>query len=638
MNDRAHTQPLMRTQKKNPSSFTLEQGSHVAVIGGGPAGSFFSYFLLDMAERINLKINVDIYEQRDFDKPGPVGCNMCGGVIYESLVQSLAVEGINLPETVVQRGIEQNMVHLGIGSVRIETPRREKRIATTFRGIGPRGFMDFNREGLDGYLLKLAVAKGARHIRGRVEEVRRIADPQSDDSESGPVQVKISGGGFQTYDLLAVTTGVNTAILKLFREMDFGYKPPRTAKLLAREYYLGEEEVSKYLGSAFHAFLLDIPGLDYGAIIPKGDYMTVCLLSSRGDLHSWTMDAFLNHPSVRNILPPDFRLERFACWCGPRINVKGSAQPYGDRVVFIGDSGVSRLYKDGIGAAYRTAKAAARTAIFQGISADEFKRHYLPFCRNIEADNRVGQLLFMIIGQMNKLQFVRRAVLRMVSSEQQGEASVEGGMSMVMWDMLTGGAPYKEVLLRVLKPAFLIRFLQSMVGSLFSRIEDTQAEGTPSALRQQNEDGDDLPATGDHVIASSALGRIYQNGEVIFRKGDLGDCMFVIQEGKVEVVGELEGQEVRLGVSGAGEVIGEMAIFEHQARSATARALGKARVLTVDEKTFIRYVHQDPSLAYQLLKMMSNRIRRLNTEIIRLKVKPHFAEKHVHTPWLSTPA
>jgi CRP-like cAMP-binding protein len=40
----------------------------------------------------------------------------------------------------------------------------------------------------------------------------------------------------------------------------------------------------------------------------------------------------------------------------------------------------------------------------------------------------------------------------------------------------------------------------------------------------------------------------------------------------------------------------------------------------VDEKTFMRYIHQDPSIAYQLLKIMSNRVRRLNTEVTHLKV------------------
>src|SRR5512145_162587 len=63
----------------------LEDGSRVAVIGGGPAGSFFSYFLLDMAERVDMELLVDIYEPRDFSLPAPHGCNYCAGVISESL-------------------------------------------------------------------------------------------------------------------------------------------------------------------------------------------------------------------------------------------------------------------------------------------------------------------------------------------------------------------------------------------------------------------------------------------------------------------------------------------------------------------------------------------------------------------------
>ena len=71
----------------------LEDGSRVGVIGGGPAGSLFAQFLLSFAERMELDLSVDIYEPRDFTKPGPAGCNMCGGIVSESLVQALAIEG-----------------------------------------------------------------------------------------------------------------------------------------------------------------------------------------------------------------------------------------------------------------------------------------------------------------------------------------------------------------------------------------------------------------------------------------------------------------------------------------------------------------------------------------------------------------
>src|SRR3989338_8882687 len=96
---------LSATPATRDADLRLQDGSRVAVIGGGPAGSFFSYFLLKMAAAVDLRIDVDIYEPRSFSQSGPAGCNHCGGIVSESLVQILAAEGINLPADVVQSGI-----------------------------------------------------------------------------------------------------------------------------------------------------------------------------------------------------------------------------------------------------------------------------------------------------------------------------------------------------------------------------------------------------------------------------------------------------------------------------------------------------------------------------------------------------
>src|SRR5512143_1517025 len=117
----------------------LRDGCRVCVVGGGPAGSFFSYFLLQMAETLGVDITLDLYEPRDFTQPGPAGCNMCGGIVSESLVQALATEGILLGPGVVQRTIDSYFLHMDVGDVGIATPRQEKRIASVHRGGGPRG-------------------------------------------------------------------------------------------------------------------------------------------------------------------------------------------------------------------------------------------------------------------------------------------------------------------------------------------------------------------------------------------------------------------------------------------------------------------------------------------------------------------
>ncbi len=601
----------------NHDGLKLENGSRVAVIGGGPAGSFFSYFLLEMAERVGLGVHVDIYEPRNFYIPGPPGCNMCGGVLHESLVQSLATEGVNLPTEVVQRGMDSNILHMDVGSVRIETPRHEKRIASTFRGIGPRNLREIKWGGLDGHLMGLAIKKGAEQIEGRVDQVQWVDDPANGDNRK--LRIKAHGGAPQTYDLVAVTAGVNTAALKLFEELDFGYAPPRTTKCYVREYYLGEQAVAKYLGPSMHAFMLNIPRLDFGALIPKGDYVTVSLLGD--DIDANMLDRFMNDPAVRRCLPPDLLLDNFVCWCSPRINVRGSARPFGDRIVFIGDAGVTRLYKDGIGAAYRAAKAAATTAIFEGISAKDFARRYRRFCRAMENDNLVGKLIFAIVGLIQKMPFGRRAVLRMVLIEQQGKASAERGMSMVLWDMFTGSAPYAEVFLRTLHPVFVLRFLWNVAVSLIPSRRDTSrsinqiTDGEDSSAQQEA----DVKQPKEDAMEASALGKVYRDGEIIVRQGEVGDCMYVVQEGTVEVFEERQGKEVLLRILEEGQFFGEMAIFDRQVRSATVRARGQARVLTVDDKTFLRRVHEDPSLAFRVAQAMSRRVRELSAEVARLK-------------------
>ena len=193
----------------------LDDGSRVGVIGGGPAGSFFSIFLLDLAERMGMDIEVDIYEPRDYTKPGPVGCNMCGGIISESLVQNLAAEGINLPPTIVQRGIDSYMLHMDVGSVRIDTPLQESRIGAVYRGPGPRDLKEIKWGSFDGFLQNLAIERGANVINQRVDELLW---------EDGKPQVKTRKSEPQTYDLVTISVGVNSASRKLFNNLNFEYE------------------------------------------------------------------------------------------------------------------------------------------------------------------------------------------------------------------------------------------------------------------------------------------------------------------------------------------------------------------------------------------------------------------------------
>lgn len=120
-------------------------------------------------------------------------------------------------------------------------------------------------------------------------------------------------------------------------------------------------------------------------------------------------------------------------------------------------------------------------------------------------------------------------------------------------------------------------------------------------------------------MRSGSLGKVYRDGEIVFQQGDVGHCMYVVQAGEVEVLAHGDGGDVSLRVLGKGEIFGEMSLFDRHERSATVRAKGEARLLTLEKEGFLRRVHEDPSLAFHILRTMSKRIRELSDEIGRMR-------------------
>lgn len=115
------------------------------------------------------------------------------------------------------------------------------------------------------------------------------------------------------------------------------------------------------------------------------------------------------------------------------------------------------------------------------------------------------------------------------------------------------------------------------------------------------------------------LGRIYKNDEIIFREGEPGDVMFIVQSGKVRISKKTQSGDIDLVTLGNGEIFGEMALFDHLPRSATARVVGEARIISVDKKSFFARAGKDPTLVFKILQSMSERMRKMNEELSKLK-------------------
>jgi CRP-like cAMP-binding protein len=123
-------------------------------------------------------------------------------------------------------------------------------------------------------------------------------------------------------------------------------------------------------------------------------------------------------------------------------------------------------------------------------------------------------------------------------------------------------------------------------------------------------------------MGTGFIGKIYRDGEIIVRQGEVGECMYVIESGKAEVLETKGRKEVRLAVLGPSDFFGELAIFDRETRSATVRAMGEVRAMTMDKKTFQKRVLEDPWLAFRVLEKMSRRIRELDRKVVEPKAAP----------------
>ena len=134
-----------------------------------------------------------------------------------------------------------------------------------------------------------------------------------------------------------------------------------------------------------------------------------------------------------------------------------------------GDAGSTRLFKDGLGAAYIMGKAAATTAVFHGVSKKHFEENYYPTYKSLITDNRFGRVLFAVTNLYKKYRIVTTMMLEVVRREQQAEDNRRKVLSSVLWDTFTGNERYKNIFFRALDPGMNIAQVTQLVKVLVRR-------------------------------------------------------------------------------------------------------------------------------------------------------------------------
>ena len=108
---------------------------------------------------------------------------------------------------------------------------------------------------------------------------------------------------------------------------------------------------------------------------------------------------------------------------------------------------------------------------------------------------------------------------------------------------------------------------------------------------------------------------------MLFREGESGEEMFVIQSGTVQITKHASGEERPLATLGRGEFLGEMAILNGKPRTATAVVLEDARVLVIDAKTLETMIAKNPEIALRLIKKLARRLDSAD-EMIQILLNP----------------
>ena len=100
-------------------------------------------------------------------------------------------------------------------------------------------------------------------------------------------------------------------------------------------------------------------------------------------------------------------------------------------------------------------------------------------------------------------------------------------------------------------------------------------------------------------------------GELVLEEGKPGDVMYVVLEGQVEIM--IHGRSIAKVARGG--IVGEMALVDSKARSASAVALSDCKLAVVDEKQFLAMVQQTPSFALHVMRVLANRLRRMDAAL-----------------------
>jgi len=415
----------------NPGLGPIRDGGKVVIIGGGPGGTAAAISLIMGAQAAGRSIRVILLEGKMFADERHH--NQCAGVLSPP-IDRLFKEALCLP---IPTHLSRDAIH---GYV-LHTDRR-----SVILDGDAEPSMAVRRVQFDAYMLEAARLRGAEVLSARATDLEFHADRVVVYTESEPLDADVVVGAF----------GLDEGTAAIFNR-SVGYHPPPALSSVVTKYHPGEAAMERF-GHRIHAFLPGTPRIEFGAITPKGNHLTINIAGATVD--TTMLDQFMSRPYVRRALPDlenagrfddkDMRYFKGRFPCGLARNFTG------DRFVLLGDAaGLVRAFKGkGITSAVQTGVRAAHTILHDGISAEAF-RSYMDANRDITQDLLYGQLMrrFTILAARTGLM---HSILK--------AAEQDTGLNRALFDAVSAHQPYSKVLHQAVSPASIKAVLTALIA------------------------------------------------------------------------------------------------------------------------------------------------------------------------------
>ncbi len=143
----------------------------------------------------------------------------------------------------------------------------------------------------------------------------------------------------------------------------------------------------------------------------------------------------------------------------------------------------------------------------------------------------------------------------------------------------------------------------------------------------------DLSDDSLDILVTHSRPITFRKNTILMSEGETGESMYVINNGSVKIfVSDASGSEMVLFIEGAGSYLGEISLLDGSPRTASAVTLEKTEVLAIAKTGFLECVHQNPEIAFAIIRSMTHRLRRatdairslaLNSVYQRLRAKLH---------------